>query len=86
MHKVAIFGSTGSIGTLTLEVISHLGKDYKVVALSTHRNIKLLQRQIEKYSPEILDEELTRHFEVEMEEIRELLSEEIEKHKGKKND
>lgn len=54
MHKVAIFGSTGSIGTLTLEVISHLGKDYKVVALSTHRNIKLLQRQIEKYSPEIV--------------------------------
>jgi len=54
MHKVAILGSTGSIGTLTLEVLSHLGQDYKVVALSTHRNIKLLQRQIEKYSPEIV--------------------------------
>jgi 1-deoxy-D-xylulose-5-phosphate reductoisomerase len=53
MQKVAILGSTGSIGTLTLEVISHLGQGYKVVALSTHRNVKLLQEQIEKYSPEV---------------------------------
>ena len=54
MHKVAILGSTGSIGTLTLEVLSHLGQDYKVVALSIHKNVKLLQKQIEEYSPEVV--------------------------------
>ncbi|OYD16110.1 1-deoxy-D-xylulose-5-phosphate reductoisomerase [candidate division WOR-3 bacterium JGI_Cruoil_03_44_89] len=54
MHKVAVLGSTGSIGTLTLEVLSHLGRDYRVVALSTHRNVKILRRQIEEYSPEVV--------------------------------
>lgn len=54
MHKVAVLGSTGSIGTLTLEVLSHLGQDYKVVALSIHKNVKLLQKQIKEYSPEVV--------------------------------
>lgn len=58
MKKISILGSTGSIGTQSLEVIKHLG--YKVVALTTNRNIELLERQIKEYKPEIvtvMDEE-----------------------------
>ncbi|MCK4330234.1 1-deoxy-D-xylulose-5-phosphate reductoisomerase [candidate division WOR-3 bacterium] len=54
MYKIAILGSTGSIGTLTLEVISHLGRDFKVTALSTNSNIELLQEQINRFSPEVV--------------------------------
>ncbi len=54
MKKVAILGSTGSIGTLTLQVISHLGDDYRVVALSARRNLRLLKKQIEDFSPDIV--------------------------------
>lgn len=54
MYKVAILGSTGSIGSLTLEVISNLGEDFRVNALTTYSNVELLQKQIREFSPEIV--------------------------------
>ena len=36
--RIAILGSTGSIGRNALEVVRSLGGDYRVTALSTHRN------------------------------------------------
>lgn len=53
MRKIAILGSTGSIGTQTLEVISRL-EDCEVVALSAGRNIKLLEEQIRAFKPAIV--------------------------------
>ncbi len=50
MKNVIILGSTGSIGTQTLEVIDKLN-EFKVVGLSVGKNIKLLKEQIKKYSP-----------------------------------
>lgn len=50
--KIALLGSTGSIGKTTLAVAKHL--DYKVVALAAHSNIDLLEKQIEEHSPEIV--------------------------------
>jgi 1-deoxy-D-xylulose-5-phosphate reductoisomerase len=50
MKKIAILGSTGSIGTQALEVIDALG-GWEVVALSAHKNIRLLSEQIKKYKP-----------------------------------
>ena len=50
MKKITILGSTGSIGTQTLEVIDFLG-DYEVLALGAGKNVELLCRQIEKYNP-----------------------------------
>lgn len=38
--RIAILGSTGSIGTNALDVIAHLGRDYQAVALSTHRQVE----------------------------------------------
>lgn len=45
--RVAILGSTGSVGRITLRVIEALGQEYKVVGLSAHRQIGLLARQIQ---------------------------------------
>jgi len=53
MKKVAILGSTGSIGTQALEVISENRDRFKVCALSCERNVDLLSKQIEEYAPEI---------------------------------
>ena len=52
MKKVAILGSTGSIGTQALEVISCLqDNQIEVVSLSAGRNINLLRSQIKKFTP-----------------------------------
>ncbi len=51
MKKITLLGSTGSIGTQTLEVIDFL-EEYKIHALSCGKNIALLIKQIEKYKPE----------------------------------
>lgn len=45
MPNIAILGSTGSIGRMTLEVISSLGPDFRVVALAAGRQVDLLARQ-----------------------------------------
>ncbi|MDO4321089.1 MAG: 1-deoxy-D-xylulose-5-phosphate reductoisomerase [Lachnospiraceae bacterium] len=50
MKTIAILGSTGSIGTQTLEVARANG-DIRVAALAAGRNIKLLERQIREFKP-----------------------------------
>ena len=50
MKKIAILGSTGSIGTQTLDVVREQG-DIKVVALAAGNNIKLLEQQIREFHP-----------------------------------
>lgn len=54
MKKIALLGSTGSIGVNTLEVISAFPEKFKVVALSANSNIDLVKKQIEKFHPEIV--------------------------------
>lgn len=51
--KLAILGSTGSIGTQALEVVSELKgkKEIEVVGLTGNRNLKLLEDQIRRYRP-----------------------------------
>lgn len=50
MKKIAILGSTGSIGTQTLDVVREQG-DIEVVALAAGNNIKLLEQQIREFHP-----------------------------------
>jgi 1-deoxy-D-xylulose-5-phosphate reductoisomerase len=52
--KIAILGSTGSIGTSTLQVMDHLGEGYQVSALVAHSNIDVLEAQIKKYQPKYI--------------------------------
>ena len=50
MKKIAILGSTGSIGTQTLEVV-RANKDIEVVGMAAGNNISLLEEQIREFSP-----------------------------------
>ena len=54
MKKIAILGSTGSIGTQTLEVISHIKGQFKVDLLSAYSNYNLLIEQAKKFKPKTL--------------------------------
>lgn len=53
MRHLAILGSTGSIGTQTLEVVEN-NEDMKVVALAAGSNIDLVEQQIRKFHPEVV--------------------------------
>lgn len=50
-RKISILGSTGSIGTQTLEVIEKLRDRFEIIALSGGSNIELLRQQAEKFKP-----------------------------------
>ena len=52
MKTIAILGSTGSIGTQTLEVARANG-DIRIAALAAGRNIKMLEQQIREFRPRI---------------------------------
>lgn len=52
MKTIAILGSTGSIGTQTLEVARANG-DLKIAALAAGRNIQLLEQQIREFHPRL---------------------------------
>ena len=51
MKKIAIFGSTGSIGTSTLNVIRNNKRLFKVVTLVAGHNVEKLMEQIEEFKP-----------------------------------
>lgn len=53
MRHLAVLGSTGSIGTQTLEVVDN-NRDMKVVSLAAGSNIDLVEKQIRKYHPEVV--------------------------------
>jgi 1-deoxy-D-xylulose-5-phosphate reductoisomerase len=53
LKKIAILGSTGSIGRQALDVISALPNELKVVALTGNRNLELLERQINEFQPKM---------------------------------
>lgn len=54
MKKLAILGSTGSIGRSTLRIVQHLPELFSVATLAAHRNIELLAEQIETFHPELV--------------------------------
>lgn len=52
MKKITILGSTGSIGTQTLDVIRQNPDRFRVAALTCGANTELLKKQIEEFNPE----------------------------------
>ena len=50
MKKIIILGSTGSIGKQTLDILKKDKKKFKVVLLSTDKNIDLLLKQIKTFN------------------------------------
>lgn len=53
MKKIAILGSTGSIGTQTLDIVREQG-DIEVVAMAAGGNIELLEKQIREFMPKLV--------------------------------
>lgn len=54
MKQIAILGSTGSIGTQTLDVVRQYPSEFSVYALSAHRNVELLIQQALEFSPAVV--------------------------------
>lgn len=53
-RKISIIGSTGSIGTQTLEVIEKLQDKFEIISLAGGKNVDLLNKQIEKFKPKFV--------------------------------
>ena len=53
MKKIAILGSTGSIGTQTLDIVREQG-DIQVVAMAAGSNISLLEAQMREFRPSLV--------------------------------
>ena len=52
-HKISVLGSTGSIGTQTLEIAREY-KGISIEAMSAHSNIELLERQAREFKPRLV--------------------------------
>src|SRR5690554_4423902 len=51
MKNISILGSTGSVGTQTLDVIREHKDHFRIFGLSTNKNIDLLEAQINEFKP-----------------------------------
>ena len=54
MKAISVLGSTGSIGTQTLQIAEEFPEQFRVVALTAGRNLELLVRQIQRHQPELV--------------------------------
>lgn len=54
MKKLALLGSTGSVGKNTLQVVKHLSGQFEIVALAAKSNISLLKEQALRFNPKIV--------------------------------
>ena len=51
MNKIVLLGSTGSIGTQTLEIVRNYSDDLQVLALAAGSNVSLMEKQIREFKP-----------------------------------
>jgi 1-deoxy-D-xylulose-5-phosphate reductoisomerase len=54
VKKIAVLGSTGSIGRQTLEVVRALPDHFRIVALAAGNNTALLAEQLSEFKPEVI--------------------------------
>ncbi|ATW24535.1 1-deoxy-D-xylulose-5-phosphate reductoisomerase [Candidatus Formimonas warabiya] len=54
MKRIALLGSTGSIGRQATEVVDWFPEEFSLVALAAHRHTDLLAEQVKKYQPEVV--------------------------------
>ncbi len=54
MKRIGILGSTGSIGTQTLEIAREYKDELEVVALAAHRNTELIEKQAREFLPKVV--------------------------------
>ena len=54
MKAISVLGSTGSIGTQTLQIAEEFPDQFKIVALTAGKNLDLVIKQIEIHQPEVV--------------------------------
>lgn len=54
MKAITLLGSTGSIGTQTLDIVAQYPDQFRIVGMAAGRNIELLSQQIRQFRPEIV--------------------------------
>ncbi len=54
MKAITLLGSTGSIGTQTLDIVEHNPDKFRIVGLAAGSNVELLARQVRQFRPEIV--------------------------------
>ena len=54
VKKISLLGSTGSIGTQTLDIVEEHPDKFECVAFACGRNIELAAKQIEKFQPQMV--------------------------------
>ena len=54
VKRISILGSTGSIGTQTLDIVAQYPDQFQVVGLAAGSNINLFASQIRQFRPEIV--------------------------------
>jgi 1-deoxy-D-xylulose-5-phosphate reductoisomerase len=52
--RLSVLGSTGSIGTQTLDIVDQFPDLFEIAALSAGKNINRLRTQIERYKPQLV--------------------------------
>ena len=52
MNKIVLLGSTGSIGTQTLDIVRNYSSDLEVLALAAGTNVSLMEKQIREFKPQ----------------------------------
>jgi 1-deoxy-D-xylulose-5-phosphate reductoisomerase len=58
-RTLSVLGSTGTIGTYTLEIVDKYPGQFRVVSLACGKNVEKLISQIEKYRPKVVSLEKT---------------------------
>jgi len=54
VKAITLLGSTGSIGTQTLDIVTHHPEQFRIVGLAAGRNIELLAQQVRQFRPQIV--------------------------------
>ncbi len=54
MKALSLLGSTGSIGTQTLDIVAQYPDQFRIVGMAAGRNIKLFAQQIRQFKPQIV--------------------------------
>ena len=54
MKKIAILGSTGSIGTQTLDIVRNFKDELEVVAMAAGTNVDLMEKQVREFRPKVV--------------------------------
>jgi len=54
VKAISLLGSTGSIGTQTLDIVAHNPDQFRIVGLAAGSNVEMLAQQIRQFRPEIV--------------------------------